>query len=84
MGLPSWTWKEDVLSKQKLTDFKEFDPQREFFARGAHAPLMIFVGTNSESRRSAERQASRNADADRRGWTIDRHKGKGRGKGRGK
>ena len=87
-GSSSWTWREDVLSKQKPTDFKEFDPQREFFACGAHVPLMIFVGTQSESRRSIERWIGRNAAADKRGWTFQRRqttaKTKGGGKGRGK
>ena len=44
MGSSSWGWEEDVRCKQKLSDFKLFDPEQQFFKRGAHAPLMIFFG----------------------------------------
>ena len=52
LGSSSWSWPEDVPSKQKLASFEEFDPENEFFKRGADAPLMIFVGAGSETRRS--------------------------------
>ena len=90
----SWSWPEDVPSKQKLVPFTEFDPGEEFFKRGAHAPLMIFLGAGNEVRRSKEAQIRRAAAAERRGWTWERRqstqkekaegKGKGQPKGKGK
>ena len=88
IGSCSWSWPEDVPSKQKLISFEQFDPEKEFFKRGAHAPLMIFVGAGSETRRSKDAQRRRAANADKRGWTWERRqstiKGKSKGKGKGK
>ena len=87
MGSSSWGWGEDVQCKQKLADFTAFDPQQQFFKRGAHAPLMIFLGSHNQQRRSRAAIESRNKKADQRGWTWHRRhqdKGKGKGKGKGK
>ena len=100
IGPPSWSWPEDAPSKQKLVSVKHFDPQQEFFKRGAHMPLMIFVGAQSDIRRSKAAQRKRAAAADRRGWNWERRqttqpgrskgkgknesKGKGKGKSKGK
>ena len=87
LGSSSWSWPEDVLSKQKLVSFEEFDPHNEFFKRGAHAPLMIFLGAQSQVRRSKAAQQRRAENADKRGWTWDRRqsmqKGKSKGTGKG-
>ena len=87
IGSSSWSWPEAVPSKQKLASFIEFDPEEELFKRGAHAPLMIFLGAGSEVRRSKAAQQRRAANADRRGWTWERRqstlKGKSKGKGKG-
>ena len=100
IGSRSWSWPEDLPSKQKLVSFKHFDPQEVFFKRGAHAPLMIFVGAHSDVRRSKDAQRRRAANATRRGWDWERRqttrperskgkgenesKGKGKGKSKGK
>ena len=85
MGSSSWSWQTDVPSKQKLASFKEFDPEEVFFKRGAHAPLMIFLGAGNEIRRSKAAQHRRAANANRRGWTWERRQsaqiGKSKGQG---
>ncbi|CAK0863844.1 unnamed protein product [Prorocentrum cordatum] len=43
-GSASWSWSGTPTSKQKPVQFEKFDPQREMFKRGAHMPLMIYVG----------------------------------------
>jgi len=86
-GSSSWSWPTDVPSKQKLASFKEVDPEEVFFKRGAHAPLMIFLGAGNETRRSKAAQHRRAANANRRGWTWERRQSaqignsKGQGKG---
>ena len=86
IGSPSWSWPEDVPSKQKLCCNKRFDPQEQFFKRGAHAPLMIFVGAQSEIRRSKPARQRRDAAAKTRGWNWERRQTTqpGRSKGKGK
>ena len=83
IGSSSWDWEEDVRCKQKLSDFKLFDPEQQFFKRGAHVPLMIFLGSHSQQRRSREANQRRNKKADERGWNYyRRHQNKGKGKGK--
>ena len=87
IGSSSWSWPGDVPSKQKLISFKEFDPTEQFFKRGAHAPLMIFLGGHSETRRTKKAQERRALKADARGFTWEyrqpTQKGKSNGKGKG-
>ena len=85
-GSASWSWSGTPPSKQKPVQFEQFDPHTEFFKRGAHMPLMIYVGGPADTRRTAKAQTERNAKADRRGWTWERRQstipgGKG-GKGK--
>ena len=49
IGSSSWSWPEDVLSKQKLVSFKQFDLEEKILYRGAPAPLMVFLGAGSEA-----------------------------------
>ena len=70
IGSSSWSWPEDVPSKQKLVSFKKFNPEEELFKRGAHAPLMVFLGAGNEARRSKEALRRRAANADSRGWEL--------------
>ena len=87
IGSPSWFWPEDVPAKQKLIDYTKFDPYAKIFSKGAHMPLMIFVGAGAQIRRSPEALQRRALDADERGWTRRRRqstqKGKSKGKGKG-
>jgi len=71
-GSASWSWPVGPISKQKLVDIDLFDPKRKLFNRGAHMPLMVFIGGPSESRRSKGALAKRAANAARRGWTWER------------
>ena len=73
MGSESWSWPEGPTSKQKLASFDHFDPDREFFKRGAHMPLMIYMGASSDTRRSKEALRRRTANATRRGWTWEKY-----------
>jgi hypothetical protein len=59
--LPTWP-----LSKQKAALFSKFDPQGQLFRSGAHAPLMVWLG--SKSRRSQDALWSREAGMTRRCW----------------
>ena len=84
MGSESWTWPEGPVSKQKLVSFERFDPKKEFFKRGAHMPLMIYIGDSSETRRSKQALKKRAEKADSRGWGWQRRestKAKGTQKG---
>ena len=44
----SWDWPEMAPCSQKLVDYKKFDPDKTYFARGAHMPLMVFIGDKSK------------------------------------
>jgi hypothetical protein len=87
IGSASWSWPVDMPSKQKLTNFNLFDPSEEFVKRGAHAPVMIFLGGHSETRRTKKAQERRAMKADKRGFTWEyrqpTQKGKSKGKGKG-
>ena len=85
-GSASWSWPATPPSKQKPVQFDKFDPHRQMFRRGAHMPLMIYVGGHADVRRTGEAVRRRKANADRRGWTYDRRQatipgGKGKGDG---
>ena len=83
-GSASWSWPNTPVSKQKPVKFDKFDPYREFFKRGAHMPLMIYVGGHSDVRRTGGARQRRAANADRRGWTYEwRQSTKPSGKGKG-
>ena len=72
LGRYSWDLPEDKKSRQKLCKFELFDPSLTYFPRGAHAPLMCFMGKSSDGRRSDEARIRRYARADTRGWTHER------------
>ena len=58
----SWTWLSMPPCKQKLIDIKMFDPHLQYFKRGGHMPLMVFVGSPNQVRRTkgaCERRARR-------------------------
>ena len=75
-GGQSEHWPPMPLVEQKLVGTQMFDPDNEFFRRGAHMPLMIFVGGNKDTRRSEEATRRRAA----RRQKVD---GKWQGKGKG-
>ena len=72
IGNPSWSWPEDVPSKQKPVSFEQFDPENQLFKRGAHAPLMVYLGASRDCRRSGKAVIARAKAADRRGWDYNR------------
>ena len=74
MGDYSWDLPMDKISKQKPCKFQLFDPSLQYFPRGSHAPLMIFLGSSSDGRRSTPADRRRAAKADARGWTRQRRK----------
>jgi hypothetical protein len=59
--LPTWP-----LCKQKAAVFTKFDPNGQLFRTGAHAPLMVWLG--SKPRRSEESLWNREQNMVRRGW----------------
>ena len=71
-GESTWDWSSMPISKQKLVRSELFDPYKEFSKRGAHMPLMVFIGDKGKTRRKPESKANRNWKADNRGWTADR------------
>ena len=72
IGSGSWSWPESQISKQKLASYDLFDPDKTFFKRGAHMPLMVYIGGPSDSRRSPLAMKRRAANATKRGWTWQR------------
>ena len=44
LGSASWTWPSMPHCRQKLIDFKMFDPHKQYFKRGGHMPLMCLLG----------------------------------------
>ena len=85
------------MSKQKLASYERFDPHKELPKRGAQMPLMIYIGSSKETRRTKEAVAKRFASAARRGYGRiqtqqvgdetrgggEHSKGKGKHKGKG-
>ena len=72
LGRYSWYLPEDKKSKQKPCKFELFDPSLTYFPRGAHAPLMCFMGKSSDGRRSEDARRRRYKKADIRGWPHER------------
>ena len=70
-AVDSWGWPKMPLCNQKLVDIDRFDVDT-YFARGAHMPLMLFVGEKGRTRRSAEARAVRQEKAANRGFTRER------------
>ena len=46
IGSSSWSWPEDVPSKQKLVSFSQFDLEESILHRGGPIPLMILLGVD--------------------------------------
>ena len=59
--LPTWP-----LCKQKSPLFSKFDPDGQLFRSGAHAPLMVWLG--SKTRRSVDALWRREAGQNNRNW----------------
>ena len=72
-AVDSWDWPKMPLCNQKLIDIDLFNVDT-YFARGAHMPLMLFVGEKGRTRRSAEARAVRQEKAANRGFTRERIK----------
>ena len=67
-----------------------FDPDDTYFARGAHMPLMVIIGSEGQISRRPEARAESRVKQEIKGFTpevIATHesgeKGEGRGRGRG-
>ena len=69
IGSKSWTWPEGPMSEQKLASYEGFE---ELFNRGAHMPLMIYIGNSYDTRQTKDAVARRAENAARRGWDKDR------------
>ena len=67
----SRSWATMPISKQKLVMPEMFGVEH-FFHRGAHMPLMVFIGDKNRTRRSKEAFTNRNHDATRRQWDAKR------------
>ena len=78
MGAASWNWPSAPQSKQKLVDFDHFDPQRQLFQKGAHMPLVIYIGAHSDTRRKPASILRRELMAEKRGWGKEARKAKGK------
>ena len=72
LGSESWTWPSMPLCKQKLIDVEMFDPQSQYFKRGGHMPLMVFVGGHNQQRRTKGACERRERRAEQRGWGAER------------
>ena len=82
MGEPSWEWADLPPCIQKLVEMQKFDPTSSLWPRGAHMPIMVYMG--GPSRRSADARARRAKRADERGWNYERrHQGQTSTHGRG-
>jgi hypothetical protein len=71
-GESTWDWSSMPISKQKLVRSELFDPYKEFSKRGAHMPLMVFIGDKGKNRRKPESRARRDQRADERGWPAEK------------
>ena len=54
----SWDWPEMPISIQKLINPRQFNAET-YFSRGAHMPVMLFIGEKNKTRRSPEAEARR-------------------------
>ena len=72
-----WSWYDFPVVKQKLVQNTKFDPWisegNGFFTKGAHMPLMVYVG--KDSRRSAPKREARTLAAKGRGWERSQSSG---------
>ena len=68
----SWNWPVMAICTQKLVRHDKFDPDETYFARGAHMPLMVFIGEKGRTRRSHEGQRRRATNAAKRGYPRER------------
>ena len=68
LGSASWTWPSMPPCRQKLIDIKLFDPHLQYFKRGGHMPLMMFVGSPNQVRRTKGACERRERRAEERGW----------------
>ena len=59
------------FSRQKLVDTHLFDADT-YFSRGAHMPVMLFIGERNRTRRSPEARARRAEKAVVRGFHRER------------
>jgi hypothetical protein len=82
LGSISWTWPSMPPCRQKLIDIKMFDPQSQYFKRGGHMPLMVFVGGLNQQRRTKGACERRERRAEQRGWGA-KQRGSGKGWSRG-
>ena len=86
IGSRSWLWPTLPLLKQKQVNVNMFDPFKVMSTKGAHMPLMLFMGMPSDTRRTPKATQRRAQKAADRGWTQERirqitlAKGKGKGK----
>lgn len=80
MGQASWSWSQMPAIKQKLVTQAKFDPGLNLFRRGAHMPLMIYVGNPASTRRKPEAKMRREERATLRGWGRKAREAKGKGK----
>ena len=71
-GEISWDWPQLVIAKQKLVDKSRFDPTEHFTAKGAHMPLMVFIGAKGKTRRTPMARKERSAKASARNWDEER------------
>ena len=83
MGLASWGWPTMPHVKQTLVLTANFDPATEMFKRGAHMPLMIYIGSSEDMRRTPAARARRAQRAEERGHRVGRGRGGGGGSARG-
>jgi hypothetical protein len=72
IGRESWQWPVLPVFKQKLVSIDLFDPQKEFFKRGAHMPLMSFMGGSQDTRRTQGALRRRAVKASLRGFAVER------------
>ena len=72
-GEDSWSWKQLPPCRQKLVDPDKFDPKRLYFRKGAHEPLLVFLGAHSDVRRSKAAAQKRHEKAERRAAHTHTH-----------
>jgi hypothetical protein len=67
-GASSWGWPQMPICSQQLVRQDKFDPEQACFPRGAHMPLMVFIGEKGRTRRSAEGRGRRTEKQEAMGW----------------
>ena len=68
-GAATWDLTPMPACGQKLIQGCIFDPETTYFKKGAHMPLMIFLGEKSKTRRTRAARSRRKVNAALRGWT---------------